>query len=345
MFLFALGRGAGDDVLGFGCETDEQRTIARGDPALAELGEDIGRLLEHQRHRVAALRHLLRRPRRWRVIGHRRRHDDDLHALGPREHGPIHLFGTADAHHLVHRGRVDRGRTCHEGHVRPAPRGLAGDGKTHSAARPVAEISHRIEIFVSRTGGDEHPAAAQRPLGSKHRFGGRHDIVGLSKATFADPATGQIALAGLDKPHASRRQRVEISANRLVGEHLCVHGRRDEHRRTGRDVEGRKKIVRDAVGDLADDIGRGGCNDQQIDRRRDRDVLDVGIGARLELIRDHAPFCDRLECDGTDKSRRRRGHHRDDLVAALLQAARDLDRLVGADAAGHSEGNQHLVIW
>ena len=35
-------------------------------------------------------------------------------------------------------------------------------------------------------------------------------------------------------------------------------------------------------------------------------------------------------------------HDGDDVVAALLQAARDLDRLVGADAAGDAEGDQSI---
>ena len=37
-------------------------------------------------------------------------------------------------------------------------------------------------------------------------------------------------------------------------------------------------------------------------------------------------------------------HDGDDVVAALLQAARDLDGLVGADAAGDAERNEHWVI-
>ena len=40
---------------------------------------------------------------------------------------------------------------------------------------------------------------------------------------------------------------------------------------------------------------------------------------------------------GPDELGRRAGHHRDHLVAVLLEPARDLDRLVGADAAGHAE--------
>ena len=65
-------------------------------------------------------------------------------------------------------------------------------------------------------------------------------------------------------------------------------------------------------------------------------MLDVGVRAGLELIGDDPAARDRLEGDRADEARRRRGHDGDDLVAALLQPARDLDGLVGADAAGHA---------
>ena len=58
------------------------------------------------------------------------------------------------------------------------------------------------------------------------------------------------------------------------------------------------------------------------------------------LIGDHAAPGDRLEGDLADELRRRPGHEGDDLVVALLQLARDLDGLVGADSAGDAEGYQ-----
>src|SRR5262249_56726612 len=69
-------------------------------------------------------------------------------------------------------------------------------------------------------------------------------------------------------------------------------------------------------------------------------MLDVGVGAGLELIGDHPATRDGLERDRTDKARRRVRHHRDDLVSALLQPARNLDSLVGADAASYAERDQ-----
>ena len=116
--------------------------------------------------------------------------------------------------------------------------------------------------------------------------------------------------------------------------HVDVHRRSNDNRRCGRQIQRRQKIVGDTVGELRDDVGGGRSNEQQIDRRRERDVLDIGIHAGLELIGDDAPARDCLEGDRPDEPGRRRRHDGDDLVAALLQPARDLHGLVGADAAG-----------
>ena len=54
-------------------------------------------------------------------------------------------------------------------------------------------------------------------------------------------------------------------------------------------------------------------------------------------VGDHRAPGDRLEGQRRTKRRADARHDRDDLVPLLLQAARDLHRLVGADAAGHAE--------
>ena len=61
---------------------------------------------------------------------------------------------------------------------------------------------------------------------------------------------------------------------------------------------------------------------------------------RRELVGDDAAPGDRLERHLADEAARRPRHDRGDVVAALLQPARDLDRLVGADAAGDAERDQ-----
>ena len=84
-----------------------------------------------------------------------------------------------------------------------------------------------------------------------------------------------------------------------------------------------------------------GRHQQQRDLIGDRDVLDVGVHARAPLRRDHRPPRDRLEGHAAPTKRAADArHHGDDVVAALLQAAAHLDRLVGADAAGDAERDE-----
>ena len=52
-----------------------------------------------------------------------------------------------------------------------------------------------------------------------------------------------------------------------------------------------------------------------------------------------------VPAEWADEARRGMRHHGDHVVAALLQAAHDFDRLVGADAAGDAERDQHGGIW
>ncbi len=256
----------------------------------------------------------------------------------------MHLEGTTHADDRADRRRVDRRGPGDERHLGAAAGGFRGNREAHAPARSIADEPDRIDVLECRAGGHQHALPAQRARRPQDGLGGRHDLLRFGQASLADPSTGQIPLARLDKSHAAGRQRIQVAADRVVLEHLRVHGRRDEDGRAGRRVERGQKIVGDSVGELADDVGRGGRDEQQIDRRGQRDVLDVGVGARLELVGDDAPARDGFEGDRPDETRRRRRHDGDDLVAARLQPARDFDRLVGADAAGHAERDQRHVI-
>ncbi len=253
----------------------------------------------------------------------------------------VHFGGAANANHFADRRRLDRRRARNQRHLRAAASRFASKGKSHPSAGPVAQVAHRVEVFEGRSGGHDDTCAAKGTVRAQDGFGRGDNLVRLRQPSLANPPAGQVALARLDEAHAARRQRVQVAADRFVREHLRVHRRRDEHRRTRRGVEGGQEVVGDAVGELAENVCRCRRDEQQVDRRRERDVLDVGIGAGLELVGDDPPARDRLEGHRANEARRGRGHDSHDLVAALLQSARDLDRLIGADAAGDPQGNQH----
>ena len=125
-----------------------------------------------------------------------------------------------------------------------------------------------------------------------------------------------------------------------MGQHVGVHGRRHEHRRSRGEVEGGKKIVGDTIGKLADHVRRRGCDHQQRDVGRELDVLDIRVRATLELVGDDPPVRDGLEGQRPDELRRGFSQNGDHLVTVFLKPTRDFHRLVGADPARHAESNQ-----
>ena len=66
-------------------------------------------------------------------------------------------------------------------------------------------------------------------------------------------------------------------------------------------------------------------------------MLDIAVGAAPPLAADHRAPGDRLEGHLADEPPGSAGHHGGDIVTALLQPPRDLDRLIGADAARHAK--------
>ncbi len=259
----------------------------------------------------------------------------------PVDHGLVHLGGPTHANDGADRRWVDGRGPGDERHLGAAAGGFRGNREAHATARSVADEPDRIDVFERGPGGHQHALPAQGTRRPQDGVGGRHDLLRFGQASLADPSAGEVPLARLDKSHAAGGQRIQIAADRVVLEHLRVHGRRDEDGSAGGRVERGQKIVGDSVGELADDVRRGRRDEQQIDRRGQRDVLDVGVGARLELVGDDAPARDGFERDRPHEARRRRRHDGDDIVTAGLQTARDFDRLVGADAAGNAERDQH----
>ena len=214
----------------------------------------------------------------------------------------------------------------------------------HLSARSIADESHRINGFARGPGRDDDRLAAQRACRRQQLLRCAHDIGGLREPPLADPAACEISRARLDEERAARRQHLEVPLHGRVLEHVRVHRRRNEHRCLGREVQRRQEIVGDAVGELADDVRRRRRDDQQIDARRERDVLDVGVRAGLELALQHPMPGDRLESELADEPAGRARHDGDDVVSLLLQAAHDFDRLVGADSAAHADSNHRHGI-
>ena len=104
-------------------------------------------------------------------------------------HRLVHLGRAAHANDLVDRRRLEPGGTGHERDVGAAPARFIGQRKTHAAARPVADVPHRIDVLVGRTGGDQH--LLRRPAQTVARAG-------------REPASTRSAAATMSAGSASR---------------------------------------------------------------------------------------------------------------------------------------------
>src|SRR5262249_4450393 len=105
-------------------------------------------------------------------------------------------------------------------------------------------------------------------------------------------------------------------------------------------IERREKVVGDAVRQLADRVRRRRDDEQHIEARGQRDVLDVRVHAGGELAGDDGVAGGRFEGQRPDESPGRIRHDDTNLVTALLQQARDLNGLIRADASGDPETDE-----
>ena len=253
--------------------------------------------IQRDRHGPVALLHLFRRRRRRRVIGDGRRHDDRVLPVVTLHHGGMHVRSAAHLHDGSPVGSRQVCRSAHQRHRGAAAQRLGGDGVSHPPARSVADKTNRIDVFERRSRGNQQAASGKRRrcLRLQQLLGRRDDLVGFGEPSLANPSARQVSGSRIDDVHAACDQGLEVLGDRGMIEHVRVHRRGNEHRRARRGVKRGQEIVGQAVRELADRIGRGRRDEQQIDVRGNRDVLDVGVRARLPLIGDHFAARNRLE--------------------------------------------------
>jgi hypothetical protein len=170
-------------------------------------------------------------------------------------------------------------------------------------------------------------------------LGSANDVSSLCEAALADPPARKISGTWFNEVRAARAERIKVPLHGRVFEHVRVHRGRHEHRRFGSQIERRQEVVGDPVGELSENVGGRGRDDEEVDARRQRDVLDIRIGSRLELARQHAVARDGLEGELADELARRTGHHGDHVVPLFLEAAHHFNRFVGADSAAYADSN------
>ena len=164
------------------------------------------------------------------IVGDRGSHDDEAGLLPAIEHRGAHLLRGLDEDGLGRGRRLQRGRPAHQDDLRSATQRSFGERVSHLAAGAIAEIAHRIDGLVGRSGGDEHGLAREVLRDAEALQRGRDDLFRFGQTSRADHAAGQISAARLDDGHAATAQDFQIRLRRRMLPHVDVHGGRDDHR-------------------------------------------------------------------------------------------------------------------
>ena len=204
-----------------------------------------------------------------------------LGALPAIEHRGAHLLRGLDEDGLCRRRRRERSRPADQDHFRSAPQRRFRQRVAHLAAGAVAEIAHRIDRLMRRSSRNQHRLARQVLRNAKALQRRGDDVLGIGQSSSADHAARQIPAVRFDDVHTALPQNFQVGARRRVLPHVHVHRRSDDHRRLGRKVQRRQKVVGDALRELGNRVGRCRRHQQRVNRLRHRDVLDRGVEVRL----------------------------------------------------------------
>ncbi len=257
------------------------------------------------------------------------------------EHLLAHLGGRAHGDHLHAARRRKVHRAGDQDHARAARGGGFGQRVAHLAAGTVGDVAHRVERLLGGAGGDQHGFAFQVAAPARFALDGLGDGLRIGQAARAGHAAGQVAALRLHDAVAAPAQRFQVGLRGGVLPHVDVHGGRHHHRAGEGQVERGEEIVRQAVGQLGDQVGRGRRDHQQLVLLGHGDVLDGALDG--EQIGEHLAAGERGEGQRPDELLRGRGHDGLHLVALLHQQARQLGGLIGRDAAADAQDDLHAA--
>ncbi len=165
----------------------------------------------------------------------------------------------------------------------------------------------------------------------------RNQVVWLQHPAGAGLAAGLVAFAGTEDRDTARTQQIDVGARGGVRPHQAIHGRRDRHRRIGREAERAEQVVGEAVREAADEVGGRRGDQDAIGPAREFDVAHRGLGGLVPEIGAHGPARQRLEGERGDEPAGAGRHHDLHLDPSLAQAADDLGALVCGDPARDAE--------
>ena len=216
-----------------------------------------------------------------------------------------------------------------QGHGRPTVACRLGERGAHPAGGAVPEEPDGVERLPCPAGGDEHAPAGERPLVAavgEQRLEAARDLLRLAHPPRADEALRELAVLGADDHGAARGEQLDVRARRGVLPHRGVHRRREQQRAAVRERGLGEEVVREPVREPREGVRREGGDDERVG------VLEVRVRVGRRVLARERP--ERL---GRDEPLGPARHDRRDVVPGPHEQPDELARLVGRDAACHSE--------
>ena len=168
-------------------------------------------------------------------------------------------------------------------------------------------------------------------------FDRRDDRQRLGHAAGPIFAAGHFPVVRPDEQHAVAAQGRDVALGGGVQPHAQVHRRRDQRALVGRQQRRRREIVGEAERHVGDEVGGRRRDDQEVGLARELDVAHARLFRRGEQVGADRLAAERLGRKGRDEPLGRGGHGDAHRRAAFAQAANQVERLVGRDAAANDQ--------
>ena len=266
-----------------------------------EVLQDIAGAGQGQREVVAVLLHLLLAILRRRIVGHGTAHHHHVEAVTDGCHGIEHLGRRRHRHSLHTEEGLQGHRSRHQRDLCPTQPCHLGEGVAHLARRMIGDEPHGVEGLARGPRRHQHPLALHVVRQGDVRKDVLHQQFLGGQLAASDVATGQPTSIGLYHLHAIVLQPSDIVLQQGVGPHPRIHRRRHQYGALAGHEGSGEHIVADAVGHLADDIGRGRRHEQHVGLGRQRHMLHGIVEVAVEGIDHAAPRCQRLEGEGSNE--------------------------------------------
>ena len=171
----------------------------------------------------------------------------------------------------------------------------------------------------------------------KELFKHRYELDRFRQTPCPARAAGELSARGLDDMEAMRAQTFEIFLRHGVFVHRRIHGRRDENRRLCGQHGRRQHVVCHAAGRFRKKVRSCRCDEHDVGKLCERDVLDMVVRDFRPHVRDDGFVAHLAERKFRHEVLRTARHDDVDMRAFLPETAHDFDGLVRRDAARHAE--------